>query len=165
MEHHSLLENTTFWVAVSFVIFVLLVVWKGRSAIANAIDGRIARIREEIAQAEQLKEEASAKLAELKRAQRDATEQAAAIVENAKNETKIMKKEQDARFKESMTRREQQAMDKIAQAEANAISEVRSLAVDMAITATAQVLKDRMGGKDGDAAIDQAIAALPGKLH
>lgn len=161
----ELLQDPNTWVIVSFVLFILLVVWKGRPAIAGAIDGRIDRIRAEIEQAEQLKEEATAKLAELKRAQRDASEQAAAILENAKNETKIMKKEQDARFKEAMTRREAQAMDKIAQAEANAISEVRSLAVDMAIAATTQVLTDRMGGKDGDAAIDEAIAALPGKFH
>lgn len=161
----EILQDTNTWVIVSFVLFFLLVAWKGRSAIANAIDGRIERIRSEIAQAEQLKEEATSKLAELKRAQRDATDQAAAIVENAKNETKTMKKEQDARFKEAMERREKQAMDKIAQAEANAIAEVRSLAVDMAIAATTQVLKDRMGGKEGDKAIDDAIAALPTKFH
>lgn len=161
----ELLQSTDTWVIVSFVLFILLVVWKGRPAIANAVDGRIERIRAEIAQAEKLKEEASAKLAELKRAQRDASEQAAAIVEAAKAETKTMKKEQDARFKDAMDRREKQAMDKIAQAEANAIAEVRSLAVDIAIAATSQVLKDRMGGADGDKAIDEAIAALPGKLH
>ncbi|MDW3204134.1 MAG: F0F1 ATP synthase subunit B [Alphaproteobacteria bacterium] len=161
----EILQDTNTWVIVSFVLFFLLVAWKGRSAIANAIDGRIERIRSEIAQAEQLKEEATSKLAELKRAQRDATDQAAAIVENAKNETKTMKKEQDARFKEAMERREKQAMDKIAQAEANAIAEVRSLAVDMAIAATTQVLKDRMGGKEGDKAIDDAIATLPTKFH
>lgn len=161
----EILQDTNTWVIVSFVLFFLLVAWKGRSAIANAIDGRIERIRSEIAQAEQLKEEATSKLAELKRAQRDATDQAAAIVENAKNETKTMKKEQDARFKEAMERREKQAMDKIAQAEANAIAEVRSLAVDMAIAAATQVLKDRMGGKEGDKAIDDAIAALPTKFH
>lgn len=161
----EILKDTNTWVVVSFVLFFLLVIWKGRSAIANAIDGRIERIRAEISQAEQLKEEATAKLAELKRAQRDATDQAAAIVENAKNETKTMKKEQDARFKEAMERREKQAMDKISQAEANAIAEVRSLAVDMAIAATTQVLKDRMGGAEGDQAIDEAISALPTKFH
>lgn len=155
----DILQDTNTWVVVSFVIFIVLAVWKGRAAITGAIDGRIERIRAEIAQAEQLKEEATSKLAELKRAQRDAVDQAAAIVENAKNETKTMKKDQDARFKEAMERREKQAMDKIAQAEANAIAEVRSLAVDMAIAATTQVLKDRMGGAEGDKAIDSAIAA------
>lgn len=159
------LQSTDFWVVVSFVIFWGLVIWKGRGAVAGAIDGRIERIKAEIGQAEKLKEEASSKLAELKRAQRDASDQASAIVENAKNETKMMKKELDARFKEAMERREQQAMDKIAQAESNAMAEVRGLAVDMAIAATTQVLKDRMSGADGDKAVDDAIAALPGKLH
>jgi len=161
----ELLQSTDFWVLVSFVIFWALVIWKGRPALAGAIDGRIDRIKSEIAQAEQLKEEATAKLAELKRAQREATDQASAIIDNAKSESKNLKKDLDARFKDAMARREQQAMDKIAQAEANALAEVRGLAVDMAIAATTQVLKDRMGGTDGDKAIDDAIAAIPGRLH
>ncbi|MEQ8441505.1 MAG: F0F1 ATP synthase subunit B [Alphaproteobacteria bacterium] len=161
----EILQDTNTWVIVSFVLFFLLVIWKGRPAITGAIDARIDRIRAEIAQAEQLKEEATAKLAELKRAQREATDQASAIVDNAKSESKNLKKELDARFKDAMARREQQAMDKIAQAEANAMAEVRGLAVDMAIAATTQVLKDRMGGADGDKAIDDAIASIPGRLH
>lgn len=159
------LQSTDTWVVVSFVTFFVLVYWKARGAIAGAIDGRINRIRDEIATAERLKEEATAKLAELRRAQRDAGEQASAIVEAAKAETKSMKKEQDARFKEAMSRREQQAMEKIAQAEANAMAEVRDKAVDIAIAATTAVLTERMAGADGDASIDKAIAALPGKLH
>lgn len=163
MEHLLLTPET--WVVAAFVIFVLLVVWKGRSKAADAIDGRIERIRGEILQAERLKEEASAKLAAVKRAQRAASEQAAAIVKNAKAETRIMKSEQDARLKEVVDRRERQAMDKIAQAEANAIADVRNRAVDIAIAAAARILKDRMGGADGDKAIDEAIMALPDALR
>ena len=161
----EVLQSTDFWVVISFSTFFILVFWKARGALTGAIDGRINRIREEIATAERLKEEATAKLAELRRAQRDAGEQATAIVEAAKAETKSMKKDQDARFKEAMARREQQAMDKIAQAEANAMAEVRNKAVDIAIAATTAVLVEKMAGADGDASIDKAIAALPGKLH
>jgi F-type H+-transporting ATPase subunit b len=161
----GLLQSTDFWVLVAFVIFWALIYWKARGIIAGVIDGRIERIKSEIGQAERLKEEATSKLAELKRAQRDASDQAAAITENAKAESKRMKKELDARFKEAMERREEQAMDKIARAEANALAEVRGLAVDIAIAATTDVLKGRMSGADGDKSIDAAIAALPGKLH
>lgn len=161
----ELLQSTDFWVVVSFVAFFVLVFWKARGAIAGAIDGRINRIRDEIATAERLKEEATAKLAELRRAQRDAADEASAIVDAAKAETKSMKKDQDARFKEAMDRREAQAMEKIAQAEANAMAEVRNRAVDIAMAATTAVLSEKMAGAEGDASIDQAIAALPGKLH
>ena len=95
MEHESILQSTDLWVLVSFTIFVVLVVWKGRSIILNAIDGRINRIRDEIKQAEALKEEATSALAEMKRTQREATEQAASIIENAKTETKMMKKDME----------------------------------------------------------------------
>jgi F-type H+-transporting ATPase subunit b len=165
MEHDSILQSTTLWVFVSFVIFVVLVIWKGRPIILKTIDGRINRIRDEIKQAEALKEEATSALAEMKRTQREAIEQATSIIENAKNETKMMKKDMDARLKESMERREQQAMEKISQAKTNAIAEVKNQAVDIAIAATAQVLTSAMDGKGGDKSIDDAISALPGKLH
>lgn len=161
----DILQSTDFWVVVSFSTFFILVIWKARGALTGAIDGRINRIRDEIATAERLKEEATAKLAELRRAQRDAGDQATAIVDAAKAETKSMKKDQDARFKEAMARREQQAMDKIAQAEANAMAEVRNKAVDIAIAATTAVLTQKMAGAAGDATIDTAIAKLPERLH
>lgn len=165
MEHESILQSTDLWVLVSFTIFVVLVFWKGRSIILNAIDGRINRIRDEIKQAEALKEEATSALAEMKRTQREATEQAASIIENAKTETKMMKKDMDARLKQSMERHEQQAMEKISQAKANAIAEVKNQAVEIAISATTQVLTKAMDGAGGDKSIDDAISALPGKLH
>lgn len=165
MEHGDLMHDAHFWVAVSFVVFVLLVIWKARGVIRETVTARIERIRTEIDTAESLKEDAKATLAEFKRKQRDALAQAEAIVENAKEETKIIRKEARKRLDESLKRREQQAMDKIAQAEANALAEVRGKAVDMAITAASSILTEQMSGKGGDATIDASIKALPGKLH
>ncbi len=165
MEHHGLLHDATFWTAVSFVLFILLVVWKARGALAGAVNGRIERIAAEIDQAQKLREEAEASLKELKAKQANAAKEAEAIVEQAKAETKSLKSAADKRFKEAMARREQQALDKIAQAEANAVQRVRDMAADMAIAATQHVLVQRMGGADGDAAIEDAIGGLSAKLH
>ena len=161
----ELLRNTTFWTGVSFVLFVLLIVWKARGKVAEVVNGRIERIRGEVEQAERLKDEANAQLADIKRKQREAQEQAEQIVENARNEAKTMKREADKRFKESMARREQAAMDKIAQAEANAVREVQGQAADLALAAARSVLADRMAGDGGAKAMDDAIKETAGKLH
>lgn len=165
MTEHSLLQDATFWTAVAFVIFVLLVIWKARPAIKGAIGGRIEAIRAELDAAESLKEEAQSALADIQRQQRDALKQAEDIVAHAKAEVKHMKVEARKKLDESLKRREAQALDKIAQAEAQAIQEVRDLAVDKAIAAASQILSDQMGGKDGNKLVDGAIAGLGGKLH
>ena len=71
----------------------------------------------------------------------------------------------DGLIASAMKRHEQQAMEKISQAKANAIAEVKNQAVDIAISATTQVLTKAMDGAGGDKSIDDAISALPGKLH
>lgn len=165
MTEHSLLQDATFWTSVAFVIFVLLVIWKARPAIKSAVGGRIEAIRAELDTAESLKEEAHSILAEIQRQQRDALKQAEEIVAHAKAEVKHMKAEARKKLDESLARREAQAMDKITQAETQAIQEVRNLAVDRAMSAATQILADQMSGKDGNKLVEDAIADLGGKLH
>lgn len=163
MEH--LLHDPTFWVAVAFVVFVLLVVWKLSGTIAAAAMARPNAIREELETAEKLKEEAQAALAELQKKQRDATAQAEAIINNAKAEVETLKTNAQKALEENLQRREQQAKDKIAQAETAAINEVRNLAVDLAMAASHQILTEQLAGKAGDALVDSAIEGLSDKLH
>jgi F-type H+-transporting ATPase subunit b len=70
-----------------------------------------------------------------------------------------------AELEASMKRREAQAMDKIAQAEAAALQEVRNLTVDLAVAASGRVLAQRLDESQGGKLIDAAIADLPGRLH
>ena len=65
----------------------------------------------------------------------------------------------------SLRRREQLAMDKIAQAEADALQAVRNTAVDVAVAATRKLLTDRLDDAAATGLIDQAIAELPQRLH
>ena len=70
-----------------------------------------------------------------------------------------------ASLETAMTLREQQAVDRIAQAEAAAAKQVRDTAVDVALAATRALLREQVGtGKAGEL-VDQAIAELPRRLH
>ena len=61
--------------------------------------------------------------------------------------------------------REQQAKDRIAQAEATASKEVRDTAVDVALAATRALLRDQVTSGRAQALVDEAIAELPKRLH
>ena len=165
MAEHSILQDATFWTAVAFVIFVLLIILKARPAVKDAVMGRIDAIRAELDACEALKNQAEATLGEIKSQQRAALKQAEDIVEHAKSEVKNLKASAKNKLSESLKRREAQAMDKIAQAEAQVIAEIRGLAVDQAIAASSNILISQMSGKDGNKLIDAAITNLGAKLN
>lgn len=161
----SLWHSTTFWAGVAFVVFVVLTYRPGKRILTEALDARIAKIREEIEEAQRLREEAQSTLASYQRRQREALQEAERIIEHAREEAERTRARAEVELDESIKRREQQAAAKIAQAEAAALDDIRNRAVDLAIGATAKLLEERLSGKDGEKAVSDAIKGLSDKLH
>lgn len=160
-----MLSDPTFWVLVSFVIFVALV-WKpGSKAVAQMLDDRAEKIRVDLEKAAKLREEAQALFAEYQKKQRDALKDAETIIKAARDEAEALSKQAAADLEASLKRREQLALQRIAQAEAQATADVRAAAVDLAMAATRKVLSDKLDAGRQDALIDQAIKELPGTLN
>ncbi|MFM2043183.1 MAG: hypothetical protein RLY86_1759 [Pseudomonadota bacterium] len=161
----GLFGSTTFWVAVAFAVFMYFAgrpAWRG---IAAALDDRAATIARDIEQAQKLREDAQAALAQFQRKQRDALKEAEEILAHAREEADRIRRRAAEELELSLKRREAQAMDKIAQAEAQAVQQVRDLAVDIAVTATEKLLVQNMDKARNDALVDAAIRDLPAKLH
>ena len=120
--------DPTLWVAVGFVIFVATVLWlKVAKKITDALDGRADAIRKSIDEAASLREEAQQLLAEYQRKQRDAVKETEEMVAHAREEAARLAKEGAKKLEETLKRRELLAVEKIAQAEADAIREVRAI--------------------------------------
>ena len=161
----SLIQDPTFWVAVAFVVFVVLVFKPIKGALIGGLDAKIAEIRQEVEEAEKLREEAQSMLANYQRKQRQAIQDAEAIVARAKEEAERHRAEADEAMKDMVRRQEEQAREKIAQAEAAAIQEVRSMSVELAMAAAEKLLADRLAGDEGLRLIDNSIEAIPRKLQ
>ena len=160
-----MLHSPTFWVAVAFVIFVAFIWWKALKPVLNSLDQRGERIRKELEEAQNLRDEAQHTLAEYRRKQRDAAEEAEALIEHAKAEAARLRQQAEKDLEASLARREQAAMEKIAQAEARALAEVRNRAVDVAIAATGRLLTEQLDKEKSGALVDQSIEDLAEKLH
>lgn len=161
-----MLQDATFWVLVSFLIFVGLVVYyKVPGMIAAALDKRAADIANELDEARKLREEAQQVLASYQRKQRDAEKEAQAIVEQARGEAERLAVETKANLAAHVERRTKLAEDKIAQAEAQALQEVRSVAADVAIAAARTIIEQKLDGAKAGALIDKSIAEVKAKLH
>lgn len=165
VEHPPFYGTAEFWVLVAFVIFIVAVARKVGAVVGGMLDGRAATIRAQIEEARALREEAQARLAEIRKQQRDATREAEEIVAHARRDAERHRAAAAAALDATLTRRREQALAKIAQAEADAIREVRRQAGDVAIAAARKILAEDLAGRTGDALIDGSIAELPRRFH
>ena len=162
----EIFSDSSFWVAVSFVLFVLALLYFGvPRRVTEALDARAAQIAQELDEARKLREEAQALLANYQRKQRDAEQEAEEIVTQARAEAERLAAETREALTDQLARRTKQAQDKIAQAEAQALKEVKDSAAGVAAAAARRIITDRIDqGRDAQL-IDQDIKALGTKLN
>jgi F-type H+-transporting ATPase subunit b len=160
------LATAEFWVAVSFFLFIGLVVFLGaHKKIADVLDARAARIAKELDEAKRLRVEAEKVLADYRRKQGDAVKEAQAIIDLAAKEAEILAAETRRSMKEVFDRRMKLAEDKIGRAEAEALREVREAAADAAVAAAQIVIAQKITPEMADKLVKQGIDALKGKLN
>jgi F-type H+-transporting ATPase subunit b len=155
-----------FWVAISFFIFVGVVLYLGvHKKIAAALDARSAAIAKELAEARRLREEAAKVLADYRQKQGDAVKEAQDIVSLAAKEAEILAAETRRSMKENFERRMKLAEDKISRAEADALREVRTAAADAAVAAAQSLIAKSLTPETADKLVSQGIDALKSRLN
>ncbi len=157
----GLSADPMFWYAVSLVIFLCLAFRFGRKPILKWLDGEIAKVNNELEQARKLRSEAEATLLDYKAKQKAALADAETIMIHAKDEATRLRVQAEVDLKNALARREQQAIERIRRAETEALAEVRSVAVDLAIKMARQALSEQMDNATATRLVDQAIAELP----
>ena len=161
-----MLATPEFWVLVSFVLFIgLLVYLKVPGKVAVMLDERAARISKELEEARKLREEAQGLLAEYERKRRNAEKEAEAIIVQAREEAEAFAVETRQKLTETVERRGRMAEEKIAQAEAQAVKEVRAAAAELAIAAATRIIAEEVKGAKADQLVEVSIANLKDRLH
>src|SRR6202161_1007570 len=142
------LQETENWVALAFLLFIGLLVYLGvHRKVTDTLDQRQARIKAELDEARRLREDAKALLAEFERKGREAEGEAEAIIASAKAEAERLAAEAKTRMEEFVARRTKMAEAKIAQAETQALADVKSAAADAAVAAAERILSVSAKGK------------------
>jgi len=161
-----MLEDPTFWALVGLILFFVLIIYmKVPGKLTAALDNRAETIRTELEQARKLREEAQALLAEYQRKAREAEAEVEEIIDQAKREADAFGAEARKRVEDYVASRTKMAEGKIAQAEAQALREVRSLSADVAIAAAQRILTARTRGAVAEGLITQSIGDVQSKLH
>ncbi|EFI51014.1 F0F1 ATP synthase subunit B [Afipia sp. 1NLS2] len=161
-----MLHEAEFWVAVAFVLMLAIFGYFGvHRTIAAALDNRSARIRKELDDARRLKEEAQSLVAEYRARRQSAEREAQEIVAAAKADAERIAVEAKAKMEDFVARRTKSAENKIAQAETQAVADVRAAAAEAAATAAASVLSQTVKGDVANGLIEKSIKELGSKLN
>jgi F-type H+-transporting ATPase subunit b len=158
--------DAEFWVAVAFVVFLGGLIYLGtHEMLLKFIDQRRDRIKADLDEALRLKEEAQALLAQYQRKQREAEQEAAAIIAGATAEAARMMTEAKAKTEEFVARRSKMAETKIAQAEAQALADVRAAAAEAAVGAAEKILTQLVKGDVAERLVVKGIDDVKTKLN
>jgi F-type H+-transporting ATPase subunit b len=157
--------DNSFWAMIALFVFIGgLIYMKIPQNIIGGLDSKIDKIQAELDEAKKLREEAQALLAKYERKRKEAENEAQEIIEAAKEEANRLSEEAKISMQELIARRTKAVEEKIAQAEAQAINEVRARSADVAIEAARNLLTTQMSTKGNDL-IASAIKEVGTKLN
>src|SRR5438270_3580919 len=152
------------WVALAMLAVFAILIWKKvPGAIGKALDGKIALIRDQLAEAESLRKEAEVLKTEYEAKAASVDKDREALLERAKHEADeiVAKAKSDAEA--LVGRRTRMAEDKIAAEERAAVEQLRAAAAEAAAKAAARLIAERHDAGSDAKLVDQAIKEIAGR--
>jgi F-type H+-transporting ATPase subunit b len=153
--------ESEFWVAVSFFIFIGVLLYFGvHKKVAGALDARALRISKELDEARRLREEAETLLADYRRKLSDVLTEVDDIIALARRQAEILAVETRQALKEHVERRIKLAEGKIARAETEAVRELRNDVIDVAIAAAQNLIGAKLTPDGAKKLVSESTKAL-----
>ena len=157
--------DATFFVALSFILFVIFVIWAGLpSTIIKSLDDRSEQIKKELDEARILHEEAQKLLAAEKRKLEQCDAEVEDILKQASEQAALITEKSNNLLKEEIQRKQKQADLKIAQARDEAIREVKDKASELSLIIAKEYLKENIDDNIASDLIDKSISDLKDNL-
>ena len=150
--------DATFWVAISFLIFIILLVYfKIPSKVKNILDENINQIRKQVDDSEKLKEEAKRQLAEYEKRIGDSKSQVNRMIKEANDqaEKNIIKSNED--FHKLIEIRKKSTEEKIKQLKSQAIKDIKNASVNIAFESIEKLLLNSLDKSKLDKIFSQSI--------
>jgi F-type H+-transporting ATPase subunit b len=149
------------WTLVAFTIFVAIAIYlKAPSIIAKLLDEQIERVKKELSDAIDLKEEANSLLAEYQRKKEDAEQEAIEIISSAKERAKTYESSALIKSEEIIKRQEAQSIEKINQAEIQAMSRIRKTIIDQSIDSAEKLVSEKISTEKSDQILSDSLKDL-----
>tara|TARA_B100001057_G_scaffold106433_1_gene104077 strand:+ start:752 stop:1249 length:498 start_codon:yes stop_codon:yes gene_type:complete len=150
--------DATFWVAVSFLIFVLLLFYfKIPLKVKNALDENITQIKKQVDESEKLKEEAKNKLSEYEKKLVGSKSEVQTMIKNANElaEKNILKSNEI--FHRQMEIKKKNTEEKIIQLKNQAVKDIKNASIHIAFESVEKLLLNSLDKSKLDKIYNQSI--------
>ena len=135
--------DATFWVAISFIIFCLIIIYqKIPKLINNLLDNKINEIKSEIDNAKNLKNESEQLLKKCKKKIEEAQMKRDEILSNEKKETEIFIQESENKFEQLIINKKKSLEQKLDQMKIKAIKDIQNISNKIALEAVKKIISN-----------------------
>ena len=160
--------DATFWVAISFFIFLgILIYFKIPQKVKNVLDENISNIKNQINEAEKLKEEAKNILSENEKKISNSKAEVKSMINKANEDSEKNIIRTNEEFHRLMDNRKKNAEERIKQMKNQALKDIKNTSVKIAIESVEKLLKNSMDKSKLDkiylASIEETKLALKNK--
>ena len=157
--------DATFWVAISFVIFIgVLIYLKVPQKINEQMNNMISVIKNEIEEAEKLKNETKKLLNDSQLKIENAHKESEKIINAAKTESEKIIIEMNEKFFQSSENRKRITEQKIVQIKNDAIKDIKDASVKIAIESTSKIIQTSIGKSKLDAFFKRNLEQIKNSL-
>ena len=140
--------DATFWVAISFLIFIALLIYKKVPGLINKVlDDKISEIKKKVEESEKLKNDSEKLLSTYQAKLNDSKKECDLILQNAKRISDKDSKELTEKFKNKLKSRERSVEEKITNLKNEALKEIELKAAILSTDAVREIMKNEIDEK------------------
>ena len=134
-------SDPQFWVAVSFILFIVAIFNPVRKMLVSSLDAQISEIKTKIEEAENLKNEAQKTLSELKKREAEVEKEIKKFKTDAENKISELKNLSSKKLSDQIEKKKILADHRIEQLLRDTNQNIKSYIADIAIEAITDILK------------------------
>jgi len=150
-----------FWTLVTFILVAIILRWRAWGPVLSIIDEREKQIRNAVEGAKRERAEAERLLAEQKNAISEARRDAAEMVRRSQADMDKFKDQMMADARKKAEEELANARRQIQDEKEKAIAEVKSIAVELALSAAEKLIEERLDDPKHRALVEKFIEQLP----
>ena len=155
-----MLSDPQFWVAVAFVIFIFAIFKPVKKMITSSLDAKISEIKNQIEEAENLKNETKTTLSDIKKRQNEVKIEIENIHNNAKDKIINLETQAHKKLDEQINKKEILINSKIDQIIRDTNLSIHENITYTAIQSTLLILEENLNNDDKQQMINQSIQEL-----
>ena len=160
----NILDNATLWVAISFIIFVILVFKPIKNMMLTNLDNKIVELKSQLNESKKLKEDAEKLLTEQNKKYKETLIKIKKINEDAIYESKIIKKKVEEDIKNSLLRKEKGFKQLSSQMELKVREDLKNEIIKKTIYYTEFRIKKKLNKSHNSKLISESLSKLTSHL-